>query len=212
MADNDKAEKARVLLANRLRELQAAGFLNFEDIVRRLQKNDFLGPCIAKLAKLIGYDGFEKIYGDLYDKMHPDRELTLNLWKKALVGEIPFAYGICDVVRDELPHLFERWLTEPDRATWDQLVSASPYVVLRACADEGDKRADEAVAEEETTVVEATAAAEVTEEDFVEDVSNQSAAEDAFAKKASEEAEIVPEAPPADSGDPYDGKKDIVSP
>lgn len=189
MADSDKAEKSRLVLAERLRTLQAAGFLTFEDVVRHLRKSDTHATCIMKLAKFTGPDGFEKIYGDLYDSLPHDRAMMLNLWKKALVGEVPFAYMLCDVLRDELPRLFERWLTEPDRATWEQLVNASCYVVLRNCAAEGEKRADEAVAETEATVVEA------------EDIE--------------EEVEVVPTgnapaAKPADSDNPYDGRHDIT--
>ena len=55
MADkDDKREKAKVLLAGRLRELQAADFLTFEYVVHHLVESKSLAPCIVKLAKLIG--------------------------------------------------------------------------------------------------------------------------------------------------------------
>jgi hypothetical protein len=53
--------------------------------------------------------------------------------------------------------------------------------------------------------------AEVVEAEVVEEIV-VTAEEDAFAKKATEGAAIAPTAPPADSGDPYDGKEDITSP
>lgn len=152
MADSDRQEKAKLVLAGRLRELQATDFLNFDDVVRHLQRGKSLAPCIAKLAKLIGPDGFEKIYGDLFDRLVNDgsglKKLAIKSWRKALLGETALVEELVGNIReDDLPLIFKVWLTESGYVTWEQLVNAAPYAVLRACAAEGDQRADDAAAE-----------------------------------------------------------------
>ncbi len=148
-ATNDKAEKSTLVLAGRLRELQAAGFLTFEDVVRHLRRGKSLVSCIVKLAAVVGFD---KIYGDLFDRLVDagKKKLTLATWKKALLGESALVEElIVNVREDDLPPTFEFWLTESGYATWEQIVNAAPYTVLRDCAAEGDHRADEAAAEAE---------------------------------------------------------------
>jgi hypothetical protein len=151
-ATSDKAEKGKLVLAARLRTLHAAGFLEAEDVVRHLQRGKSLVSCIVNLAAVVGFD---KIYGDLFDRLADQgkKNLTLATWRKALLGEIALVEELIGNIReDDLPLIFKFWLVEsPERATWEQLVNASPYAVLRAWAAEGDQRADEAAA----TVVEA---------------------------------------------------------
>ena len=154
MADmDDRREKAKLVLAERLRTLQAAGFLDFEDVVRHLEVSGFIGHCVTKLAKAIGFD---KIYGDLYEQIQTSKDAMLDVWKQALLNETAFAEALLShIPRVKWSDIFEPWLTKPERATWEQLVNASPYAVLRARAAEGDKRADEAMADApEATVVE----------------------------------------------------------
>jgi hypothetical protein len=158
MADSDQKEKAKVLLAGRLKELQAADFLSFGDIVHHLRRGNSLAPCIVKLAKHVSPDGFDKIYGDLFKRMTrvDTQEVVLHTWKKALLNEVALVEEILlNIPDDEIPRLFKFWLTETrERATWEQLVNSSPYAVLRACAAEGDKRADDAAAEDGAEVIE----------------------------------------------------------
>jgi hypothetical protein len=150
MADSDKAEKGKLVLAVRLRTLHAAGFLEVEDVVPHLHRGKSLVSCIVKLAAIVGFD---KIYGDLFDRLADkgQKKLTLTAWKKALLGETALVEELLGNIReDDLPLLFKFWLVEsPERATWEQLVNTSPYSVLRAWAAEGDQRADEAAAEAE---------------------------------------------------------------
>ncbi len=149
MAD-DKREKAKVLLADRLRTLQAAEFLDFEDIVRHLQGGDSLARTIVNLAKVVGFDS---VYGDLYARavFKDNGKGIVQTWKKALLNEVSLVEELLrNIPNDEIPLLFKFWLTETrERATWEQLVNATPYAILRACASEGDKRADEAAADAE---------------------------------------------------------------
>lgn len=155
MAENDRAEQARVLLADRLRKLQAAGFLDFDDVVRHVDLVDLLPRGLAKLATLVGFD---KIAGAFYDNMErrDERVIVLRLWEVALRGNVPLLFEqlINLTPTDKRPGIFQRWIADECFVTWEQLTLAFPYRVLRACAAEGDKRADDAAVEPATEVVE----------------------------------------------------------
>jgi hypothetical protein len=175
--DEDRLEKARVLLARNLEEGHALGFLTFEDIVRHVNVKSYLPNGLMKLAKLVG---FGKIAGVIYDDMEDrsDKRNVVNIWEKALLGEAPFYEELFKHVPPEkLPGMFQRLILDERIVTWDNLVIAFPKPLLSACVAEGLKRAE---------ILEDVPEAEVVEE-VVDEVD-------------------------ADSGDPYDGKKDITSP
>jgi hypothetical protein len=175
--DEDRLEKAKVLLARNLEEGHALGFLAFEDIVKHVNVKSYLPNGLMKLAKLVGFDKIaDVIYDDMEDRS--SKKTVIGIWARALLGEVPFYEELFKHVPPEkLPGMFQRLVVEERIVTWDNLVIAFPKPLLSACVAEGLKRAEILEDAPEAAVV----------EEVVEEVD-------------------------ADSGDPYDGKKDITSP
>jgi len=174
LARRERLEKSKLVLADRLKTLQAADFVTFEDIVRHVK--EYLAHGLTMLAKLVGFD---QIAGDLFDEMQgkTDKATVLDIWKNALLDEETFFAGLVqNIPGDRLPHLFKFWLVQTkERATWEQLVNAFPYSALRDCAREGDKRADEAADAPEAEVVEEVVDVEPTDAEPPADTGKPSA-------------------------------------
>lgn len=170
--DEDRLEKARVLLARNLEEGHALGFLTFEDIVRRVNVKNYLAHSLAKLAKLVGFD---KITGAIYDDMEDrsDKQTVIGIWAQALLGEAPFYEELLKHVPPaKLPGMFQRLVVDERIVTWDNLVLSLPKPLLSACVAEGLRRAEiledapevEEVVEEEVVMEVQPADAEPTDD------------------------------------------------
>jgi len=93
----DRREKAKLVLADRLKNLQAAGFLGFEDIVDHLQNTNTLAHCIANLAKAVGFD---KIYGARPVKRVIQNKIEDELALQIIEGRLPTGQIITVGIKD----------------------------------------------------------------------------------------------------------------
>lgn len=152
--NDDRAEKAKVLLTRNLEEGYVLGFLTFEDIIRHVNIKQFLAHGLAKLAPLAG---FGKIAGVIFDDMEDrsDRKTVIGIWELALLGEVPFYEELLKHIPSaKLPGMFQRLVVEERIVTWGNLVIAFPKPLLSACVAEGLRRAEILEDAPETEVVE----------------------------------------------------------
>ncbi len=196
MAESKKERDKKLTLAAMLQHFVDLGVLNIWIILHHINLSRASG-----LAHIAQVHTFEKIVGDLLGIWPGDKKDTVPIMRQAMLGGIENGAksAIEEILKrvsdDDLAKLIEHWMskdTEPGRrVTFEQLSYAFSTAELSACVRQAMKMVEILEDAPETTVV--------------------------VAEDIEEEVEVVsPAAPPADdsadSGDPYDGTKDITSP